>query len=86
MLDILRRFTRQLNYSAVFNRGRSYIFQEKSRETHVDVGARPKSVAGAPFLDLPQQPDGAVRAGEILRQLHGVALRPGKSETSSSIG
>jgi len=69
----------------VFNQIRNYIFQEKSRETHVDIGARPKSIAGTPFLGLPQQPDGAVRAGEILWQLHGIALCPEKSETSSSI-
>lgn len=42
--------------------------------TNINVGARPKSVAGAPFFGLSQQSDGAVGAAEILRQVYGIAL------------
>lgn len=53
-----------------------FIPREKSWETHINVGARPKSVAGAPFFGLSQQSDGAVGAVEILRQVYGIALCP----------
>lgn len=40
----------------------------------VDVSAGPESITAGPFVGLPKQSDGAVFAGEVLRQLHRVRL------------